>query len=125
MAKQHTSPGHFHDKHPHGAMFHWWMQRITAMVLIPLTLWFVFSLAGIAVMDYTHMVAWIRQPVVLVLLLMLILMTFYHIQLGMQVIFEDYIHGRALRKITIWTTNIICILGVVIGLVALLNIVLY
>ena len=71
---------------------HWWAQRLTAIALVPLLLWFAAALVGVATADYATAVAWVSSPMVTVLLLLLIGGTFYHAQLGMQVVFEDYIH---------------------------------
>ena len=40
---------------------HWWMQRLTAVALVPLVLWFVISIAGLAGMDHQQAVAWISS----------------------------------------------------------------
>ncbi|NIR32105.1 MAG: succinate dehydrogenase, hydrophobic membrane anchor protein [Gammaproteobacteria bacterium] len=76
---------------------HWRMQRLTALALVPLLLWFVASLVATATADYTTAVTWVRSPVVTVLLLGLIAAVFYHAQLGMQVIIEDYVHAEWLK----------------------------
>lgn len=72
----------------------WWMQRLTAIALIPLCLWFVAALVGISGADYATAAAWMRSPLHAALLLALIMALFYHAQLGMQVVFEDYIHSE-------------------------------
>ncbi|WP_420563361.1 succinate dehydrogenase, hydrophobic membrane anchor protein [Thalassobaculum sp.] len=76
---------------------HWWMQRLTALALVPLTLWFVVSLAGMAGMDHGAALAWIGSPSVAITLVLLIGATFYHAQLGLQVVIEDYIHNEGLK----------------------------
>jgi succinate dehydrogenase / fumarate reductase, membrane anchor subunit len=76
---------------------HWWAQRLTALALIPLTLWFVISVISLAGAGHARTVAWIAAPVPAVLLVLLIAATFYHAVLGLQVVIEDYIHNEALR----------------------------
>ena len=76
---------------------HFWMQRLTALALIPLTLWFVASLASMGSADYADTVAWVKSPLTSVLLLALIAATFHHMQLGLQVIIEDYVHAEGLK----------------------------
>jgi len=71
---------------------HWWAQRVTAVALVPLSLWLVASLASLTGADVAAARAWIAQPVVAVLLVLLIGVTFHHAQLGMQVVIEDYVH---------------------------------
>ncbi len=76
---------------------HWWSQRLTALALIPLTLWFAASLAAMAGADFYTVRAWVASPVVASLLLLLIVATFYHAYLGLQVVIEDYVHGEAMK----------------------------
>lgn len=76
---------------------HWWMQRLTSLALLPLTLWFVWSLAHLAGAPYASVRAWASGPVHATLLLALIAATFEHMHLGVQVVAEDYIHTRAIQ----------------------------
>ncbi|HTT07784.1 MAG TPA: succinate dehydrogenase, hydrophobic membrane anchor protein [Gammaproteobacteria bacterium] len=75
-----------------GGTHHWWMQRLTAVALVPLCLWFVAAVVYLAGADYTSAAAWMRSPWHAALLLALIVTLFYHAQLGIQVVLEDYIH---------------------------------
>jgi succinate dehydrogenase / fumarate reductase membrane anchor subunit len=76
---------------------HFWAQRVTAVALVPLTLWFVYALLSLAGADYATVSAWLRSPVNAVLMLALIVATFHHMQLGLQVVIEDYIHGEGIK----------------------------
>ena len=76
---------------------HFWMQRLTAIALIPLTLWFVAALASMGSVGYAEAVEWVKSPITAVLLLALIAATFHHMQLGLQVIVEDYVHAEGLK----------------------------
>ncbi len=76
---------------------HFWMQRLTAIALIPLTLWFVYSLITLVGADHAAAAVWLRAPTTAVLMLLLIVATFHHMQLGLQVVIEDYIHGEAIK----------------------------
>lgn len=76
---------------------HWWAQRLTAVALVPLVLWFTVSMAAIAGADHAAATAWIAQPVVAITLVLLIIVTFHHAQLGMQVVIEDYVHSEWLK----------------------------
>jgi succinate dehydrogenase / fumarate reductase, membrane anchor subunit len=71
---------------------HFWYERLTAAALVPLVIWFVWSLIGIAGASYTDVVAWIGAPVNAVLLILLLLIMLWHSMLGLQVIVEDYVH---------------------------------
>ncbi|WP_420345593.1 succinate dehydrogenase, hydrophobic membrane anchor protein [Pelagibius sp.] len=77
---------------------HWWAQRLSAIALIPLTLWFCASVISLSGADYGAVAAWAGSPVVAGLLILLIAATFYHAYLGLQVVIEDYVH-RELVKI--------------------------
>jgi len=70
---------------------HWWMQRVTSIALLPLTIWFTLSLATNAGMTHGEALAWIGSPLNAVLLLALIGLTFHHVVAGLQVIIEDYV----------------------------------
>ena len=76
---------------------HWWGQRLTAIALVPLTLWFVVSIAALAGADHGAVVAWLRAPVSAILMVLLIAVTFLHLQLGLQVVLEDYVQTEGLR----------------------------
>lgn len=78
---------------------HWWYQRLTAIVLVPLSAWILFSLISITSMDYILVTQWMKAPLNAVLLILFILSLFYHAQLGMQVVIEDYVESEW-QKIT-------------------------
>ena len=82
---------------------HWWAQRTTALALVPLSLWFAASVIGLAGADYTAVVVWFKSPFNATLMILLIVATFYHAVLGLQVVLEDYVHheGRKLASILI------------------------
>lgn len=73
---------------------HWRAERLTSIALIPLTLWFIFSVLRLVHLPYGGVVEWVGRPVNTVLMLALIFTTFHHTSLGLQVILEDYVHER-------------------------------
>ena len=77
----------------HGGTHHWWAQRITSIALAPLVLWFAFSLASLGAVEHATASAWFRSPVNAVMALLLIAALFHHMQLGLQVVVEDYVHA--------------------------------
>jgi len=81
----------------HGAVGHgtgdWWAQKLTAVALIPLTIWFVFALLSIDSFDYASVRLWIGAPLNAILLILFTLSALYHSDLGLQVVVEDYVHG--------------------------------
>ncbi len=100
---------------------HFWRQRLTSLVLTPLLLWFCFSLAAMPV-GHATLVAWIAQPAVAVALILLIFASFYHAQLGLQIILEDYVSTHSTRTISIIGMSFLCLLFGIIGVVAVLKI---
>jgi succinate dehydrogenase / fumarate reductase membrane anchor subunit len=76
---------------------HWWTQRLTAIALVPLSLWFVFSVLHLLGASHDAVADWISGPWTIVFMLALIVATFHHLQLGLQVVIEDYIHDDAAR----------------------------
>lgn len=73
----------------------WWLERVTALALVPLTLWLTASLMAFAGRDYAAVIAWLRNPLTALLLVLLLLALFVHLALGLQVVIEDYVHSRA------------------------------
>ena len=76
---------------------HWWAQRLTAIALVPLVLWFAVSLIVLTGADHAAVAEWLRNPAAAVPMLLLILAGFHHAQLGMQVVIEDYVHTEWLK----------------------------
>jgi len=85
-------------------LHHWWMQRVTAVALLPLTLWLV--------------------PLNSSLIISLIIAAFYHAALGMQIVFEDYISSKPKRIVCIVTTNLLLFFLAVTGIFSIVRIVL-
>lgn len=73
----------------------WWGERISAIALIPLTLWFATSLIAHTGSDYTAFIVWLRAPLVATLMILLLIAMFQHTALGLQVVIEDYVHSGA------------------------------
>lgn len=83
--------GHGSSKH---GFSHWWWQRLTAVALIPLTLWFVLSVLCLVGADQTTANAWLAQPLNATIMLLFVLALLFHAQTGLQVVIEDYIHAK-------------------------------
>jgi succinate dehydrogenase / fumarate reductase membrane anchor subunit len=85
----------------HGAakdgVHHWWLQRVTSIALVPLTLWFVFSLAGLPSFAQDVVRGWIGSGWTPVWLTLLVLVLAHHSVSGVQVVIEDYVHGKAIK----------------------------
>jgi succinate dehydrogenase / fumarate reductase membrane anchor subunit len=76
---------------------HWWQQRLTAIALLPLSIWFIASVVGLAGAHYEHFQAWLAAPGNTTLMLLLLFCLFHHLQLGMQMVIEDYLQDRGAR----------------------------
>jgi len=76
---------------------HWWMQRVTSIALLPLTVWFVIGAIGLAGASRAQTLAWIGAPLNAVLLLALIAAAFHHMAAGLQVVIEDYVRPEMPR----------------------------
>jgi succinate dehydrogenase / fumarate reductase membrane anchor subunit len=100
---------------------HWKSERITAVALVPLSLWFVLAVLGHLGAPQPVVAAWAGAPLNAALLLALIIMTFHHMQLGLQVVFEDYIHGVRRREAAILLTRGACLLLGLMAAVAVLK----
>lgn len=100
---------------------HFWHQRLTSLLMVPLVLWIGFSLAAMPV-DHATLTSWIQQTWVTVSLVLLIIVTFYHAQLGLQVIIEDYVSSHSRRMIILLLSNLSCLLLGIIGVVSVLKI---
>ncbi len=74
---------------------HWWAERVSAVALVPLTLWFVASIIAHTGSDYATLIAWLRTPVAIILMVLLLIALFHHTALGLQVVIEDYVHSGA------------------------------
>ena len=86
-----------HGLSTEGGVAHWWAQRMTAIALVPLTLWFVVSSISLAGADYIYFIQWVKAGGNSVLLILLAFTIYHHGQLGLQVIIEDYIHNEAVH----------------------------
>ena len=108
----------------HTGTQHWWLQRITAIALLPLTLWFVVSLSALAGQERENVIAWFGDPLSAIALSALVLVGIYHGVLGLQVIIEDYVHCEWRKLFMLWFVRFfgffLAALGVVSALVMVL-----
>jgi succinate dehydrogenase / fumarate reductase membrane anchor subunit len=99
---------------------HWWMQRLTALALIPLSIWFVASVVCMAGADHAAISQWLSAPFTLGALALTLIAAFYHAALGLQVVIEDYIHGKIAKHALIILVQFAAFAFAVSAIVALL-----
>ncbi len=102
---------------------HWWMQRITAVALLPLTFYLLGFIQLLLTAPWQDTVEWLQQTFNSVGLLLWIAVVCYHAALGLQVVYEDYISTIWLRITVVWLTHLIFTALVAVALVAVFNII--
>jgi len=99
----------------HGA-HHWLVQRFTAIGNLLLVLWLVASLLMLPNLGYATVFGWLSGPVPATAMALLIISTFWHARLGMQVLIEDYVHEHANKFACIAALNLVAFAGAAFGL---------
>ncbi len=102
---------------------HWWAQRLTALALLPLSLYFVLSVFLLEGADQAAMLRYMAEPWNGVLFIALIAALFYHLQLGLQVVIEDYIHSEARRLTAVLAMRAAVTLFGLLALVSVLKLI--
>ena len=100
---------------------HWWAQRLTALALVPLTLWFICAMVRMIGATRDDVVSWMAGPLPIVLLIALVVATFHHLQAGLQVVIEDYVHRDWLRVGSILLIKAIALLLALACIVSMLR----
>jgi len=102
---------------------HWWMQRVTALALVPLTFW-LFVFLGMALSEpYQQTRSWLAEPLHSVAVWAWLLLACYHAALGLQVVIEDYVAAEGVKIIAVWGVNLAFLFLALLASVALLRIV--
>ena len=99
---------------------HWWLQRLTAVALVPLTLWFVIAIIRLAGADIETVRDWIGSPLPAILLVLFLLAIFWHASLGLQVVIEDYVHTELAKLGLLVVVRLACFALAVAGIFAVL-----
>ncbi len=103
------------------ALNHWILQKISALVLIPLVCWFLFTFKDFLYKDYSSKIIWFKNYTNSFLLSMFLLTAIFHLRLGLTVVIEDYIHNLKTKKLLLSFIEILCLfLAVVIVIVILI-----
>ena len=101
---------------------HWLSQRITAIANIPLTIFFVVSFVGNVGKSHAEWVAWLKQPLVSVLLILFIANFTHHMRSGLQEVVEDYVHSHGLKFAATIAIKFSCILIAALSIFSILRI---
>ena len=101
---------------------HWWGQRVSAVALLFLGLWFVFLLATAPGFGHAEIIAVIGRPLNSVLLLLLTVTLAYHSYLGVQVVIEDYIHAPGIKVVALMASRFVHVALAVIAVFSILKI---
>ena len=107
----------------HGA-HHWLLQRFTAIGNLILINWLVISLALLPDYSYATVHEWVARPIPATALILIMINTFYHARLGVQVMMEDYVYDHGLKFAALAALNVLPVAGAVFGIVSVLRIVL-
>jgi succinate dehydrogenase / fumarate reductase membrane anchor subunit len=106
----------------HGGVHHWWLQRLTSVALVPLTIWFLVSLLALPSLGYDTVVAWMSQSWTALLLALFVLVAAWHSQLGVRVVVDDYVHGAGTRTLTLVIVTFAHVLIAAAGVFAVLRV---
>ncbi len=99
-----------------------WIQRLTALALVPLVIWFCFSVALLPEVSYEVLVSWFRSPFNTIMMVLIVVVSFKHAQMGMQVIFEDYIPMHDKRIAAIITVKFLSYFLMALGVYSILKV---
>ena len=101
---------------------HWWAERLSSIAVFVLFVWLIVSLLRLPALDHETVTAWLAAPLVAVPMLLLIVTTFWHLKLGLQVVIEDYVHEDGTKLFAIVLLNFFAIAGAALALFAVLKI---
>ena len=105
----------------HGAG-HWVSERVSSIALVPLTVWAAYGVIKLAAGDYGAAVAWVSDPLNATLLVLTLAISFWHMQAGLRVVVEDYIH-KALSKSALLILNLfVCGLAAALAIFSILKV---
>jgi len=99
----------------------WWAERVSAIALVPLTLWFAASIIAHTGSDYSTSIAWLRTPFATALMILLLLALFHHTALGLQVVIEDYVHS-GVKFAAVIAVRFGCFALATVGIMAVLSV---
>ena len=96
------------------------MQRVSALIVAPLIVWFLLSLISLSIGDYNSVINFFSKPVFLSLTIVLLIAGFFHAKIGLSEIFEDYIHDEKIKNVANILTFLLSIIVPSITIILLL-----
>tara|TARA_B100000902_G_C26810967_1_gene669152 strand:- start:84 stop:470 length:387 start_codon:yes stop_codon:yes gene_type:complete len=108
------------QKYKNTALTHWVLQKISALLLIPLVGWFLVILKDFLNADFTNKVLWFKNYYNSILLSIFLLVAIFHLRLGLTVVIEDYIHNLSTRKFLLSFLEILCLFLAVFTVIIIL-----
>jgi succinate dehydrogenase / fumarate reductase membrane anchor subunit len=106
----------------HEGVHHWTLQRMSAIALVPLTLWFAWSVITLVDADYQAYHDWIAEHGNAMMLILFVIGLFYHVQLGLQVVIEDYVHSEVAKYASIVAVKLAAVFFAVSNIMAIMRI---
>ena len=106
----------------HAGSHHWWVERVEAAALVPLTIWLIVALLHLVGAPRQAVIDWLSSPVSMVLMLLLIVTTFHHLSLGVQTVLDDYVHQPAIKLWSVLAAKGACVVAALLCIVAVLKI---
>ena len=106
----------------HNGIPHWKFQRISAIINIPLIMWFVYSIVAFSDYSYISVTEWVKSPINCILIASMFSSIFYHSSLGIQVVIEDYISEIKSRAFLLNFSKIIIFFLFIVSFGSLVNI---
>jgi succinate dehydrogenase / fumarate reductase, membrane anchor subunit len=106
----------------HAGFRHWWVERVEAVALVPLTVWFILSLLHLVGASHQAVIDWLSSPLSMVLMLLLIVATFHHFSLGVQSVLDDYVHQPTIKLWSVLAIKAACVVSALLCIVSVLKI---
>jgi len=106
----------------HEGVHHWWMQRLTSIALVPLSIWFVVSLLTLPSLDHATVAAWMSQSWSALLLIAFVVVAAWHSQLGVRVVIEDYVHRAGAKTLMLVSLGFLHVALAAAGVFAILRV---
>ena len=102
---------------------HWWVQRLTSVLMVPLSVWFIYSLMTMENLSPDTLILWLHNPIQSILMALWVVTVIYHAALGLQVIIEDYVHGKNMALTLLILLKFAMVIMVVVSLFSLFKLV--